>query len=356
MTMNQNFWQGRRVFLTGHTGFKGSWTVLWLKKMGAIVKGYALPPNTNPSIFIIANISEGIESTIGDVRDIEKLKSSMGSFKPEIVIHMAAQPLVRASYDDPVLTYSTNVIGTVNLLEAVRECPSVRSVVNVTTDKCYENKEWIWGYRENEAMGGHDPYSSSKGCSELVTSAYQRSFFSGTSKVSLASARAGNVVGGGDWSEDRLIPDTLSAFQNQKSVLIRNPLATRPWQHVLEPICGYLTLAENLFHSGDLFVGGWNFGPGDSGTRPVDEVVSYLVDKWPGNVSWESDENQHLHEAKSLKLDISKSRSRLNWSPKWELEYTLDRIIDWQQAWLRGNNMREISLKQIDDYELTMKK
>ena len=329
--------------------------VVWLKDMGAIVRGYALAPNTDPALFSVASVSEGIDSIFGDVRDAGNLKSSMKSFEPDIVIHMAAQPLVRASYRDPFLTYSTNVMGTVNVLEAVRVCPSVRSVVNVTTDKCYENNEWIWGYRESEAMGGHDPYSSSKGCSELITAAYQRSYFGKESKVSLGSARAGNVIGGGDWSEDRLIPDSLMAFQSDRSVRIRNPLATRPWQHVLEPICGYLTLAERLFCDGDTFASGWNFGPDDCDSRPVGAVIDYLVENWPQNVSWQLDGKGQPHEAQALKLDISKAKTRLNWFPQWRLNYALDRVIEWHQAWLVGDDMRGICLKQIYDYEFLLK-
>lgn len=339
------------MFITGHTGFKGGWAVLWLQRLGAVVKGYALEPNTSPSLFEVANIADGIESEFGDIRDLNQLKTSLCNFSPEIVIHMAAQPLVRLSYQDPVGTYQTNVMGTVNLLESVRACKSVRAVVNVTTDKCYENKEWIWGYRENEPMGGYDPYSSSKGCSELVTSAYRRSFFETESSIGLGSARAGNVIGGGDWSQDRLVPDALSAFSNGKPALIRNPLATRPWQHVLEPISGYLTLAENLFLFGKRYAEAWNFGPKDHDVKSVGDVMDYLIERWPGHAVWELDGSRQPHEAQLLKLDVSKVESKLRWVPTWELSVTLQSIIDWHQSWLKGADMRHVTFEQIIDYE-----
>lgn len=349
--MNLQFWEGKKVFVTGHTGFKGSWTVIWLKKLGAIVKGYALAPNTDPSLFKVARVNEGILSDIGDIRDLNNLKQSILDFQPDIVIHMAAQPLVRLSYQDPVGTYQTNVLGTVNLLEAVRSCPSVQSVVNVTTDKCYENNEWNWGYRENEPMGGYDPYSSSKGCSELVTSAYRRSFFSDQSDVSLASARAGNVVGGGDWSDDRLIPDVLKAFNSAEPVLVRNPDATRPWQHVLEPIRGYFSLAEKLYTCGDKFATGWNFGPNDECVQTVSYVLDYFVANWPKTVYWTLDLRDQPHEAKLLKLDISKAKAELGWSPKMNLNSTLHSIIDWHSSWASGEDMRAVTINQIIKYE-----
>ena len=267
--VDSSFWKGKKVFLTGHTGFKGSWLSLWLQDMGALVKGYSLDVNTKPALFTQANVAADMESEIGDIRNLDQLIKSMVSFSPDILIHMAAQPLVRLSYQEPVNTYTTNVIGTVNVFEAARKCPNLKAIVSVTTDKCYENKEWEWGYRENEAMGGYDPYSSSKGCAELVTSAYRRSFFSSEDSASLASARAGNVIGGGDWAEDRLIPDILRAFEKSKPVVIRNPLSTRPWQHVLEPLSGYLVLAQELFLNGDNFAEGWNFGPKDEDCKPV---------------------------------------------------------------------------------------
>lgn len=349
--MNSEFWNGRRVFVTGHTGFKGSWMSLWLYKMGAIVKGYALKQNTYPSLFDLTLIEKKIESVIGDISNLEFLTNQIVNFEPEIVIHMAAQPLVRASYTDPVGTYMTNVIGTVNLFEAIRKCCSVKSVVNVTTDKCYENKEWVWGYREDEAMGGFDPYSSSKGCSELVTSAYRRSFFGPKSRVALATARAGNVIGGGDWAEDRLIPDIFRAFNSKNKVFVRNPRATRPWQHVLEPISGYLMLAEKLYLHGDKFADAWNFGPFDEDVVTVENVLNYFVKNWPDKVEWEVDSNEQPHEAQLLKLDISKAVTKLNWRPMWSLETTFKSIINWYKAYSEGIDMEDITLQQIKDFE-----
>lgn len=349
--MNLEFWKGKRVFITGHTGFKGGWTSLWLQKLGANVKGYALESSTSVSFYDAAKVADGIESQFGDVRDLDLLRKSMLAFAPEIVIHMAAQPLVRASYNDPVGTYQTNVMGTVNLFESVRSCDSVKAVVNVTTDKCYQNNEWEWGYRETEPMGGYDPYSNSKGCSELVSSAYRQSFFNQQSAVSLASARAGNVIGGGDWSDDRLIPDALKAFDAHKPVVIRNPLAIRPWQHVLEPISGYLTLAEKLCVVGDDFAEGWNFGPNEGDTKPVGEVMDYLVSNWPSGGTWVLDKYEQPHEAQLLKLDISKAKSRLKWEPKWSLDKALESIIQWHHSWLDGDEMQATTLNQIKEYE-----
>ena len=349
--MNKKFWLNKKVFITGHTGFKGSWTTLWLTKLGAIVKGYSLEPKTNPSLFYTAKVSDGIDHEIGDITDLENLKKSILSFKPDIVIHMAAQPLVRLSYADPVNTYLTNVMGSVNIFEAVRACESIRAVINVTSDKCYQNKEWDWGYRENEPMGGHDPYSSSKGCSEIITAAYRNSFFTNKSSVRLASARAGNVIGGGDWSEDRLIPDILEAFDKDEDVIIRNPSATRPWQHVLEPISGYLQLAEKLYSSEEAFDEGWNFGPNDNDVQKVSEVLDYFVANWPKNASWKQDFSEQPHEAQLLKLDISKSKNKLKWKPILSLDKTLQSIIEWHFAWKNGKNMRNITLDQITNYE-----
>ena len=349
--VNSEFWKGKRIFITGHTGFKGSWAALWLHRLGAVVKGYALAPHTVPSLFDIADIAELIDHEIGDVRDFKKLKRSILEFSPEVVIHMAAQPLVRQSYQDPLGTYETNVMGTVHLLEASRACSSVRAIVNVTSDKCYENNEWLWGYREDEPMGGHDPYSNSKGCSELVTSSYRNSFFGNDSVVSLASARAGNVIGGGDWSDDRLISDALRAFEKKTPLVVRNPSATRPWQHVLEPISGYLTLAERLYVSGSDFAEGWNFGPRDEDARPVSDILDFLVENWPEDVSWIFNPNEELREAQLLKLDISKAKARLNWEPRWALSKTLESIIEWHQSWLSGADMRTVTLAQISSFE-----
>lgn len=348
--VNPSFWKDKKVFLTGHTGFKGSWLSLWLQSMGAIVKGYSLVPPTHPSLFLVADVAKNMESEIGDIRNLEQLKESMLAFNPAILIHMAAQPLVRLSYIEPVDTYTTNVIGTVNVLEAARSCPNLKAIVSVTTDKCYENKEWAWGYRENEPMGGHDPYSSSKGCAELVTSAYRNSFFNSNDTAALATARAGNVIGGGDWADDRLIPDILKAFEKSKPVIVRNPLSTRPWQHVLEPLSGYLVLAENLYSSGQDYAEPWNFGPKEEDCKPVKWILDKMVATWGEGAVWELDQNNNLHEAGFLKLDCSKAASRLNWQPKWNLEYTLNLIVNWHQDWREGKNMHEQCLKEITNY------
>jgi len=348
--VNPEFWKGKRVFLTGHTGFKGSWLSIWLNSMGAVVKGFALAPETTPSLFIEANVENLLESEIGDIRDLDAVSKSMKAFNPDILIHMAAQPLVRLSYKEPVETYSTNVMGTVNVLEAARVCPNLKAILSVTTDKCYENQEWPWGYRENEPMGGHDPYSSSKACAELVTSAYRKSFFNSENSPALASARAGNVIGGGDWSNDRLIPDILRAFENMVPVIIRNPLSTRPWQHVLEPLSGYLMLAEALFDKGNLFAEAWNFGPNDEDCQPVDWILNKMVQAWGNNASWKLDTNNNPHEAGFLKLDCSKVKSRLKWEPKWNLDITLDLIVKWHQGWISGKNIQKQCLKEIEAY------
>jgi CDP-glucose 4,6-dehydratase len=355
LVMNVNFWYGKRVLVTGNTGFKGSWLSLWLQSLGAEVIGYALAPNTKPSLYEIANVSDGMTTILGDVRDLEKLNAVFSQFKPEIVIHMAAQALVRFSYDDPVETYSTNVMGTVNILEAVRQSKTVRAVVNVTSDKCYENQEWEWGYRENEAMGGYDPYSNSKGCSELITSSYRRSFFNpqkyNEHKVALASARAGNVIGGGDWSQDRLIPDIMRAIQKGSDVLIRNPHSIRPWQHVLEPLSGYLLLAEKLYECSGQYSEAWNFGPNDNDAKPVQFIVESLIEYWGREASWVLDGVEHPHEASYLKLDCSKAKARLNWQPKWDIDRTLKEVVDWYQAYVDGRDMKQLTLEQIEKYQ-----
>lgn len=342
------FWQGKRVFVTGHTGFKGSWLSLWLHSMGAVVKGYALNPPTQPSLFDVARIGELIESEIGDIRDLAQLTASVTQFNPDIILHLAAQPLVRLSYQQPVETYSTNVMGTVHVLEAARQCANLKAIINITTDKCYENKEWVWGYREEEPMGGYDPYSSSKGCAELVTSAYRRSFLA-EAGVGLASARAGNVIGGGDWAEDRLIPDILRAFEQNKPVIIRNPASTRPWQHVLEPLSGYLLLAHALYENPATYAEGWNFGPKDEDTQPVSWILDKLTQHWQG-ATWQLDTNAQPHEAGYLKLDISKAKALLNWQPTWRLEQTLEKIVRWQQAWLSGVDMQHYCLNEIRQF------
>lgn len=349
--VNRDFWNGKRVFLTGHTGFKGSWLSLWLQQMGAIVKGYALEPNTSPNLFELAEVANNMESEIGDITDLSQIKDSMHTFNPDILIHMAAQPLVRLSYEEPVLTYATNVMGTVNVLEAARTCKNLKAIVSVTTDKCYENKEWAWGYRENEPMGGHDPYSSSKGCAELVTSAYRNSFFNSENSAAIASARAGNVIGGGDWAEDRLIPDILKSFENKIPVIVRNPMATRPWQHVLEPLSGYLVLAEHLFTEGKSYAEAWNFGPKDEDCKPVSWILDKMVANWNDQATWELDKNNNPHEAGYLKLDCSKAASKLNWQPKWNLDFTLGKIINWHQHFLNGSNIQDECLNEIEEYQ-----
>ena len=353
--MNPGFWQGKRVLLTGHTGFKGSWLSLWLQSMGAQVTGYALAPPTNPSLFEIAEVAQGMTSVIGDIRDLSKLQAVFAEHQPEIVIHMAAQPLVRYSYQNPVETYSTNVMGTVHLLEAVRNTSGVKVVVNITTDKCYENREWVWGYRENEPMGGFDPYSNSKGCAELVSAAYRSSFFNANNYaqhgVATATVRAGNVIGGGDWAQDRLIPDILAAFEQGRKVEIRNPHAIRPWQHVMEPLRGYLTLAEQLFEHGPSFGEGWNFGPIDEDAKPVGWIVEQMAALWGADAQWQIDSGEHPHEAHYLKLDISKARSRLNWLPALRLENALALIIDWSKQREVGANMRQLTLVQLQAYQ-----
>ena len=355
VVLNPSFWKGKRVLLTGHTGFKGSWLSLWLQSLGAQVTGYALAPPTNPSLFEVADVGQGMTSIMGDIRDLPKLQTAFGEHKPEVVIHMAAQPLVRYSYQNPVETYSTNVMGTVHVLEAVRNTPGVRAVVNITTDKCYENREWVWGYRENEPMGGYDPYSNSKGCAELVSAAYRSSFFNANSQaqhgVAVATVRAGNVIGGGDWAQDRLIPDILRAFEQGKRVDIRNPHAIRPWQHVLEPLRGYLTLAERLFESGLSFAEGWNFGPNDEDAKPVGWVVEQMAALWGDEARWQIDTGEHPHEANYLKLDISKARSRLDWHPALRLNDALALIIDWSKQRQAGTDGRALALAQIHAYQ-----
>lgn len=353
--VHPQFWSGKKVFLTGHTGFKGGWLTVWLSSMGAQVTGLSLAPNTDPNLFDAASISSLCrQSHIEDIRHLDAVRNAMVLAKPDIVIHMAAQPLVRHSYTNPVETYATNVMGTVHVLEAIRSCSSVKAAVIVTTDKCYENKEWVWGYRENESMGGYDPYSNSKGCAELVTSSYRQSFFPekeySTHGVAIASARAGNVIGGGDWSTDRLIPDAIAAFEAHQPLMIRNPLATRPWQHVLEPLSGYLMLAQALYEEGALFNGAWNFGPREEDARSVQEVVELLISKWGQGASWQQDGKPAPHEAHFLKLDCSKARQELGWMPNWSLEQSVDAIFEWQQVFCASGKVLEKMQQQIDAY------
>ncbi|WP_062307808.1 CDP-glucose 4,6-dehydratase [Polynucleobacter sinensis] len=345
------FWQGKRVLITGHTGFKGGWLSLWLGNLGAKVSGFALAPETTPNFFTINDMHSRIDSHIGDVRNFHDFQSTIEKVRPEIIFHLAAQPLVRLSYAHPVETYATNVMGVVHLLEAARNIGCVKAIVNVTTDKCYENKEWLWGYRENEPMGGYDPYSSSKGCSELVTQAYRQSFLANEG-IRVASARAGNVIGGGDWSLDRLVPDLLRALEKNQAALIRNPHAIRPWQHVLEPLFGYLSLAQKLScDGGDAYAQAWNFGPNDSDARPVSWIAEQLVKSWGNNASWILDGKDHPHEANYLKLDISKAKAGLGWSPTWDLSIALEKIIEWHLAFQANKDMHEFSLDQIEQYQ-----
>lgn len=351
--INSEFWKGKRVFLTGHTGFKGSWLSIWLSSMGAVVKGYGLKPATSPNLFAIAGVEGLVESDINDIREYATLCSSILKFSPDVVFHMAAQPLVRASYERPLETYETNVMGTANLLEAVRQCSSVKAVVNITTDKCYENNELVWGYRETDPMGGRDPYSSSKGCSELVTASYRESFLK-DANIGIATARAGNVIGGGDWAKDRLMPDVLRSFDESKSVIVRNPHATRPWQHVLEPLSGYLTLAEHLFRNPSEFSEGWNFGPHDHDVRPVDWILNEMTNLWRG-ASWVLDQDDNPHEAMLLKLDISKASAILGWVPTWDLKTTLGKTVRWHKCWVDGLDMRVVCIDEINEFTEDMK-
>ncbi|MBT9145439.1 MAG: CDP-glucose 4,6-dehydratase [candidate division WS2 bacterium] len=350
-----NIYSGKRVLITGHTGFKGSWLSIWLHELGANVIGYALEPPTIPSLFEICGLDKRITSITGDIRDIRTLRGVFKKYQPEIIFHMAAQSLVRYSYKAPVETYETNIMGTVNLLEACRHTPSVRVIVNITSDKCYENREWVWGYREIDPMGGYDPYSSSKGCAELVTNAYLTSFFNPDSykghSVSLASVRAGNVIGGGDWGEDRLIPDCIKALLENRQIIVRYPDAVRPWQHVLEPLFGYLLLAQHLYQDGPAFSGAWNFGPDDEDVKPVRWIVEYVTKMWGNNASWKLDTGKHPHEAHYLKLECSKAKSKLGWHPKWNLKVGLEKTIEWYKAYCNHQDMLNITINQIKSYE-----
>lgn len=348
--MKPDFWDRKSVLITGHTGFKGSWLCLWLQCLGAEVIGYSLSPPTDPNMFEIARVANGMTSVEGDVRDVEHIKQILAEYRPEVVIHLAAQSLVRQSYVDPVETYSTNVMGTVNVLEAVRGSKHVRVVVNVTSDKCYENKEWIWGYRESDPVGGHDPYSSSKGCAEIITSAYVRSFLQNDGVI-VASARGGNVVGGGDWSRERLIPDIVLAILNGKPALIRNPEAVRPWQYVLDPLNGYLTLAEKMWGHGRDFQGGWNFGPDSSGSKSVSWIADRIASQW-SEAGWTSDVAQNPHEAQILKLDSTKAKDLLGWSPTLDVTDAIDWTVSWYKAYAgKKEDMHELSKTEIARFQ-----
>lgn len=352
--MNIEFWKGRKVFLTGHTGFKGSWLSLMLQELGAELTGFALNPATTPNLFEIAGVERGMESIIGDVRDIHALKEAMMMTQPEVVIHMAAQPLVVYSYENPVETYSTNVMGTVNLLECVRFCSSVKSVVNVTTDKCYENKEWIWPYREDEALGGFDPYSNSKACSEMITASFRSSFFNEKKyeehRVGIATARAGNVIGGGDWAANRLVPDILEAIDKNITLKLRSPDAIRPWQHVLEPLRGYLILAEHLMKDGVSFSGAWNFGPREADAETVSWIVNKLSEEINKRINIQYLSNNQLHEANILKLDTTKSNKYLGWKPIIKLSMALQMTVNWHEAYKNNHKMLDFTLMQIKEY------
>jgi len=343
---------GRRVFVTGHTGFKGSWLALWLLELGADVTGYALEPPTTPSLFEELHLARRIKHVVADVRDLDRFRAEVAAAEPQVVFHLAAQPLVRLSYEQPVDTFATNVMGTVNVLQAVRSTPSVRAVVNVTSDKCYENRETGQAYREDDAMGGYDPYSSSKGCSELVTAAYRRSFFNQDSPVAVASARAGNVIGGGDWALDRIVPDCVRALAAGEPIVVRNPGAVRPWQHVLEPLSGYLWLAARMLEAGHGFDGAWNFGPGQGGDWSVGAVVDEVVAAW-GSGSWVTPQDAipEPHEAKLLNLDISKARRELDWRPVYDVPHAIRATAEWYEGRHRDpGSILERTLADVAEY------
>jgi CDP-glucose 4,6-dehydratase len=348
-------WQGRRVFLTGHTGFKGCWLALWLAKLGVQVRGYALDPATEPNMFDVAAVGNALDEVRGDILDRTSLEASMTEFAPEVVFHLAAQSLVRRSYSDPLATFASNVMGTAHVLEAVRKTPTVRAVVSVTTDKCYENKEWVWPYREIDPLGGHDPYSSSKACAEMVCASYRSSFFPADRldqhHVALATARAGNVIGGGDWSPDRLVPDLIRGFLKNEPVLIRRPKAIRPWQHVLEPLHGYIHLAEKLLEQKAQFASAFNFGPGDDNAWPVERIATKVAKRWGKGAAWTQDRDPGIHEAAQLRLDSSKARSELNWQSHLGIETALEWTVDWYRAWQDGQAMQDFTLAQIHRYE-----
>lgn len=355
MGMNKQFWAGKKVFITGHTGFKGSWLTTWLKMLGATVTGYSLPPQTNPSMFELANVAEGITSIQGNILDTQHLLQTIQDQQPEIIFHLAAQPLVHYSYQNPIETYTVNVIGTANLLETIRSVKSVKAVTVVTSDKCYENQEWVWGYRETDQMGGFDPYSSSKGCAELVVSAYRRSYFNLSQydqhRVAIATVRAGNVIGGGDWATARLIPDLVRSFTKNEIGIIRHPHAYRPWQYILDLLQGYLMLTEQLWHKGSSFADAWNFGPDDENVKSVSWIADRLVSLWGENAKWALDENERLHEAMCLKLDCNKSRSILGWAPKMTIDDVLETTLAWYQAHYHNNEMGKFTEQQIKEYE-----
>ena len=346
------------MFITGHTGFKGSWLSLWLQRLSADVVGYSLPAPTNPSLYEVANVTASMVSVVGDVRDYQRLRASLEMHRPEVVFHMAAQSVVSLSYQNPIDTYSTNVMGTVNLLEAMRHISGRTAIINVTSDKSYANREWIWGYRETDRLGGYDPYSNSKACSELVTQAFTDSFFSaGTNEdsgKSIATARAGNVIGGGDWTRDQLVPDVVNAFHEGRPAILRNPHAVRPWQFVLDCLGGYMTLAEKLFLEGRRYGGPWNFGPHQRDTLAVQELVERLMNRWPGKASWVQDAGSHPHESGCLRLDTSKTIQLLGWTPRLVVTEALDWIVDWYERYFQGAEPKALCVEQIERFE-TMK-
>ena len=351
LVIRREYWAGKRVLVTGHTGFKGSWLALWLASLGARVSGYALGPATDPSLWSLLGLAGQMQAVTADVRDLGAVTRAFAELRPQTVFHLAAQSLVRPSYEDPVATYATNVMGTVHVLEAARRCEETQAVVIVTSDKCYENRESNQAYRETDPMGGHDPYSSSKGCAELVTAAYRASFFDAAKgAAAIASARAGNVIGGGDWAADRIVPDIVRAVRRGEPVRVRNPHAIRPWQHVLEPLSGYLLLAERLCEKPAEFAGAWNFGPSDSDAVSVEAIVTAIVRLWGPPASWARDGQPHLHEASFLKLDSSKARASLGWKPRLGLETALDWTVQWYKAHAQGGNAKAASLAQIERY------
>lgn len=352
--INESFWSSKSVLITGHTGFKGSWLSLWLSELGATVHGYALGPITQPNLYTVAGIDSLVNSHIADIRDAQSLQTFVDSIHPEIVFHLAAQPLVRESFSDPVTTIETNVMGTVNILEAARQCDSIKAVVVVTSDKCYQNNEWQWGYRENEPLGGHDPYSASKACAELIAQSWRLSFMGSSAEeakqCAIATARAGNVIGGGDWSADRLIPDLLNSIANNEDLVLRNPNAIRPWQHVLEPLAGYMMLAERLATQAPQWAQAWNFGPNDTDARSVSWITDSLIKTLQSATSWKVASDSQPHEAQHLKLDCSKARELLGWSPVWSLSDCLQEIAQWHTAWMDNADMQQVSREAIRRY------
>jgi CDP-glucose 4,6-dehydratase len=351
LPVKRSFWKDKQVLVTGHSGFKGGWLSLWLQRLGAEVSGLSLSPVTEPSLFEGARVEEGMRSVIGDIRDPEVVESVVREARPAIVLHLAAQALVREGYSDPVGTYATNVLGTINVLEAVRRSSNARVVLVITSDKCYENREWHWGYREADRLGGHDPYSSSKACTELATAAYRDSFFRNEGTAALASARSGNVIGGGDWARDRLIPDLIRGALDAEQVLIRSPHAVRPWQHVLEPLRGYLMLAERLWAEDDRFASAWNFGPSEQDARSVGWMADHLSSLWGEGADWRIDEGTHPHEATLLRLDCSKGRHELGWVPRLDLEHALEWTVEWYHGYRDGGDQRRLIDSQLERYE-----